>query len=197
MKQHKIVGAVFLAALLFSSIPTASAQELVTNGGFETGNFFGWTVVDASNNTNVGTDPLFAFQGNSYANLGADPGIGTLSQTIATTPGQSYQFSFALANDITPPAGGNFFQALFGGQSVLTLNNLGDADYQLYNYNVMASSTSTTIEFRYQHGDDFFRLDSVSVVPEPSTVTLLGVASIGGLVAMRRRARRKAQASAA
>jgi hypothetical protein len=190
-----------VAALCCAAAATAPAQNLVTNGGFETGDFTGWTVNDPSGFTNVGTNATgssfnFAREGNSWANLGADPNSGSLSQTFTTVPGQEYTFSFSLATDITPPAAGNFFQALFNGVAVLTLNNNAESSYVDYNYtNLVASGTSTTIEFRYQHGDDYFRLDAVSVVPEPSTVSLLAITAFGGLAFVYRRSRRSGKAA--
>ena len=200
MKTTWNILAVTAAALLCATAATSSAQNRITNGGFETGDFTGWTVNDTSGFTNVGTNASgssfnFAREGNSWANLGASPNVGSLSQTFSTTPGETYTFSFSLATDITPPAAGNFFQALFNGAPVLTLNDNAESGYVDYTYSgLVADASSTTIEFRYTHGDDFFRLDAVSVVPEPSTVSLIAISTIGGLVvAYRRRRNGKAQ----
>ena len=89
--------------------------NLVTNGSFETHSFAGWTL--------GGTDYVGAMlvdgqaeQGNYAAALGSVGWDGTISQTIATTPGQEYQLTFWLANDLngasatpmTSPRSGNF-----------------------------------------------------------------------------------------
>lgn len=198
------------AVALFSASGTISAQSVILNGGFESDTFQpGWNVVDASNNSNVGplNNSLFAGarEGANWANLGADPNIGFLSQTFSTTPGVQYTFSFSLATDQTGTAApSNFFQALFNGVALLTLTNnaetdfnvnRGYVDYVFSNANTVASGTEGTIEFHYQHGDDFFRLDAVSVVPEPSTVSLLAMSAVGGLVFAYRRMRRSAKST--
>lgn len=202
MKVWNILAAT-AAALYCVTAPTSSAQNLVTNGSFETGDFTGWTVTDTNPlTTNVGPQGGSTFagarEGNNWANLGSNPATASLSQTFNTTAGESYTFSFSLANDITPPAGGNFFEALFNGVSVLTVTNaaaFGYVDYQFSN--LVATGSSSMIEFRYQHGDDFFRLDAVSVVPEPSTVSLIVMSTLGGLVFAYRRSRRTAKAAQA
>jgi hypothetical protein len=71
-----------------------------------------------------------------------------------------------------------------GGYSVVTVNNL------------LATGTSTTLEFRHRNEDDFFRLDEVtaSAVPEPSTVSfaVLGIAVFGAISYRRSKIRRSA-----
>src|SRR3954467_1569574 len=96
-----------VAALL--CIPAFAANaNLVVNGGFETGTFSGWTLVDTSGLSNVGSDPAFAHSGTYHANLGTAPvppgpsNIGSLSQNLGTAPGSLYSLSFWLANDVTP-----------------------------------------------------------------------------------------------
>jgi hypothetical protein len=169
-----------------------SANAQVVNGGFETGDFTGWTVVDPSGFTNVGNDPLFAHSGMYHANLGASPNVGTLTETFTTTPGQTYTFAFWLAND--GAAGGgevNQFDALWNGTPVLTQTNVPVSLYTQYSFSLVAPTASTTIEFDYRNDDDFFRLDDVSAtlpVPEPSAMWLglSGVALLGAFRFCRR-----------
>src|ERR1700691_6006704 len=89
--------------LLAMSNGVASAANLVTNGGFETGDFTGWSIsgpqtgppfIQVSGPTTYAV-ALNPYQGNYFAELGFNGSDGTLSQTIATTPGTVYNFSYA------------------------------------------------------------------------------------------------------
>ena len=66
---------------------TAVAGNLVTNCGFETGNFSGWSVqADGTYVVTPGFDGFPANSGNYFAALGSDSNtapFGTLSQAIA------------------------------------------------------------------------------------------------------------------
>ncbi len=163
----------FLAPILFGLATSSVLADQVVNGGFETGTFSGWTVSDSSGFTNIGPDPLFAHSGTYHANLGARGTIGTLTQNVVTTPGQSYTLSFWLANDSSVPP--NSFDVFWNGASVLALSNASSFDYTLYSFNVMATGASTQLQFQYRNDDDFFRLDDVSVevVPEPQALWLI------------------------
>lgn len=78
------------------------STQLISNGGFETGNLTGWNRTGACN-LNVGQ----AYSGSSYAKSGdwyyydlcAGAGNGdTLSQTFTTVPGDTYALDFWLTN---------------------------------------------------------------------------------------------------
>ncbi len=49
LKQKFLALTILLFLFLFHSIEKVSAVELITNGGFETGNFTGWTVATSGN----------------------------------------------------------------------------------------------------------------------------------------------------
>jgi PEP-CTERM motif len=178
-----IVIAFFLAA------PFRQTSAQVANGGFETGDFTGWTPVDSSNFTNVGSNPLFAHSGTYHANLGAEGVLGSLSQNVGTTSGTQYDLTFWLAND--SGASPNEFDVLWNGVTVLSLSDAPVSNYTQYSLLVTATSSSSSLEFQYRNDDDFFRLDEVSinVVPEPSTLSLLllGAAAAGASVLRRRK----------
>ena len=78
-------------AAAFSFAHPAKAN-LITNPGFETGDFTGWTKVGLADviGTNSGIAP---HSGNFQARLFT----GTLTQSVATTPGASYTINFFLA----------------------------------------------------------------------------------------------------
>ena len=123
--KNTLVRSLFCAAALLCTVAwNAKAVNLVTNGGFETGSFSGWTHTDPSNFDNIGSDPLFAHSGTFHANLGASPGPGSLSQSLTTVAGTAYTLSFFLANDITqrPPIWTSF-EVFWNGTSVLALVN--------------------------------------------------------------------------
>lgn len=184
-----------IAALLsFNSAATADAQ--LVNGSFESGSFSPWVVNDPSNFTMLGNDSAFAHSGTWYANLGASPGFGTLSQTFNTTPGATYTLSFWLAHDVTN-APSNQFSVFWNGTVIAgsTLTNVGTFGYTNFTFSGLASPGSTsTLQFQYRDNDDFFRLDTVTVVPEPSTYALMlsGIGLLGLAQYRRSKARRSA-----
>jgi hypothetical protein len=167
---------------------TARAN-LVVNGGFETGDFTGWTVNDPSGFSGVGSDPGFAHSGTHYAFLGANPNTGMLTQAqnLMTTTGTVYTLSFFLANDVTvnqnlSPT--NFFEVKWNGAPIFSLTNQAAFDYTQITFALLATGPSTGLEFDYQHGNDFWRLDDVSVnagVPEAASTLWLALPVFAGL----------------
>jgi hypothetical protein len=190
-----------LAIALFASAHPASAQNVIANGGFESGTSTSappWVLTDLSNNSNFGSNSVFANSGTRYANLGAEATLGTLTQSFNTVPGVSYTLSFFLAHDVTI-APSNQFSVAFNGTVIpgSTLTNVGTFGYTNFTFSgLVATSSTSTLEFRFTDNDDFFRLDDVSVVPEPSTYALLIAGGMLGLVQYRRNQRRRAAAQA-
>ena len=187
------------------------AQNIVADPGFEASAdglgahpFSGsWTVVDPSGNqppgvpgsfSNVGGDTADAHSGANYANLGAFQTIGTLSQTLATTAGRSYTFSFWLANNVgSPPP--NSFQAFFGGSMVFATTAppfVSSGSYAFESFTTIATSSSTLLQFQYRNDGDFWRLDDISVVvPEGGAPLWLAIPVFGGLCLLHSRLQRR------
>ena len=98
---------IFCIAALFCAAAWNANANQVADAGFEaSADGLGphpfsasWTSVDPSGFQGVGGDSAFAHTGNNYAFLGATGTIGSLSQSISTVAGQSYNLSFWLAND--------------------------------------------------------------------------------------------------
>src|SRR5215471_3379908 len=90
-----VVGFLALTLALGSAGP-ARAMNLVTNGGFETRDFTGWTLSGNTFFTHVdcGTNVVSPHTGECAAALGAMGSDNTLSQTIPTVPGGTYLLSF-------------------------------------------------------------------------------------------------------
>ncbi|MDZ4259902.1 MAG: PEP-CTERM sorting domain-containing protein [Gemmatimonadales bacterium] len=171
-----------------------AAQNLVANPGFETGELSAWTLGGAVDPMLTGVLASSSAQEGEYEFFsGPVETLGTLSQSVATTPGTSYLFSFWLDNTATESP--NFFSVSWDTTTMSTLTDFREEGYQRYAFNVNATSNATPIEFTFRHDDAFWYLDNLSVtavagtdvVPEPGTMTLLAT----GLVALATQRRRR------
>jgi hypothetical protein len=188
--------AAFLVLAVLLSFGSAHATNLLVNGGFETGDFTGWTITPTSLAVYpyvfIGTNP---YSGSYNAVFGADnyEDLSTLdlSQTFSTTPGQSYTFDFWLEHNNTN--NGNLFQASWNGNIILNLSNQAFFNYTEYTFIEVATGTSSTIAFSGYEPPGRYNLDNVSVtsnpVPLPSALALLAP-GLCGLAAIRRRFRK-------
>jgi subtilase family serine protease len=202
-----LVAGIYPATLTFSNqnshVPQnllftlQSGQSIVQNGGFETGDFNGWTLVGNTRDAtfiyntvadagsfadNSGTN--FIHSGTYGAFLG-DNQIATLSQTLNTFPGQGYLLSFWLAN----PVSGSVQQFLVNWNT----NSL--ATNQIYYFTnppvlpwtnitmvVTATGTNATLQFGAENEPDGFGLDDVTLAPIP-TPSFRTVAKTNNLLA--------------
>src|SRR5579862_229680 len=184
----------WVGLLLLASAASAQAQNLVANGGFETGDFSGWTRTGNQNFMFVTTafDGIAPHGGSYQAVAGPQSAVGSLSQSLATQVGKQYDITFWVANyGLTP----NSFDATFGGNTLLVFNGIGALPYTEYTYTETATAPATTLQFDFQQPNAYWYLDDVSVevVPESSTISLLvfGGLPLLGLVFWRSRRARK------
>lgn len=179
MKIFPILGLGML--LVGSSASMTHAAELVTNGGFETGSFSGWTQIGDTDFT--GVDIVTPHTGTYAASLAPDGALGFLSQTLATLPQQTYALSFFLQNEDTNYAGAsNQFEVLAGGNTLFSQTNLSTVPYIQYAFNFVATGNSTELTFGFRNNLSYFALDDVSVaaVPEPSSISgILALSALG------------------
>lgn len=178
----------FAALLLASLVCAGQAQALplLINGGFETGDFSGWTQGPASAIYEVATDVQ---RSGEYAAVFGEVGASVqLSQLLATEAGRSYELVFwmwnagggSIGNDATITS----FEVMLNGASLLSVSDKADNGYQQYKLDFTADSAASELVFQFRHDEIFWALDDVSVtqiddgdsgsVPEPSTLLLLG-----------------------
>lgn len=180
-----------LTAILFLACSQTATADLITNGGFETGNFTGWTVSDDPyDNTTVekaSSDPnnlVIPFSGEYVARLGTADMDGTLSQTIVDAAGQPYQLSMWLKSDGNTP---NDFNVSWNGNTIYSQTNIPVSDYFNIALNVTSTGTDTLL-IGERNDAGYLYLDNVSLnsVPLPGTFALLGL-SLAGLAYLQRK----------
>jgi hypothetical protein len=173
-----LVGAVSLAG--------AAHAALVTNGGFETGNFSGWTQFGNTGFTGV-TSPTYAHSGTYGGQFGAVGSPGGIFQTLATTAGVTYRVSFWLSIDSGTPNSMTFNWN--GGADELSLTNAAGQAFRQYTYFVAATAATTDLRFTIQHNPAYYGLDDVSVtaVSAPGSLALAGLALVAVGAASRRK----------
>jgi hypothetical protein len=188
--------------------PGLADTNLVANPGFETGDFTGWTLAGetrpdhsfvSSSASYPGWDEWLPHNGNSFAALGAIGSDLSLSQTFATTPGQSYTFSFYLGSDGETP---NQLTARWNGSVILSrtdepetpghdlVHGPATAAYVVYSFTEVATGPTTTIEFDAHNHRGWWALDDIAVtLPEPSSLasSCAGILALAGCAGHRRR----------
>jgi hypothetical protein len=194
---------IFGASLPVKADLCSTTANLVTNCGFETGNFRGWsTYPPGYDGVWYGVSSADAYSG-SYgayvAGFGSfatrDGNYALLYQPLATTPGVSYVLTFDLAHivpDVPPPTPDNVIFIGAGSTLLAEEVNAGNQDWTSLRYLFTAASPSTPLIFQAEDANYFFSIDNVAVtqnvLPEPAT-WLLALPALAGLYLMRRRRR--------
>jgi hypothetical protein len=175
-----------LTAVAALSFAQPAKANLITNPGFETGDFTGWL----SNFAAVtGTFNGVAPHSGSFQTRIVNPGF--ISQSVATTPGTTYTIDFFVA----PQAfNQNLFLVVSFGGTIFSHLFVINTGYTEFSFNATASGANTLLQFN-ENGSGVLLLDDISVEPTGvgvpdggSTVSLLGCAFLG-LVALRRKLR--------
>lgn len=201
IQKISLVGAAALAI----AASAVSAQNLVTNGGFEAGNTSGWLSFPTSNSTfgvtndaNTGSfaGQLVNNQSTSAAvvkqiSLGA--GFINIGDSVLVTfaaKGSGAIGGVAFAEFFTEISGGGISSSRILSGAPLNLTS----SYQPFSFLVpitVNSSGGVTLQFAAVTGADVGSVSSltiddvsVSVVPAPASAGLL---ALGGLLAVRRR----------
>jgi hypothetical protein len=137
-------------------------SELVVNGGFETGDFTGWTVTGAGPNL-VTTGA--SHSGTYAAWLGAVGSDGFVSQVVPTTAGRTYHLQYWL--DHTGGGTPNDFSVQLNGVTLAGstfTNDTTNFAYRAFDFDFTATG-ATTLRFSAREDPAYWHLDDVSVMP--------------------------------
>lgn len=185
MFKNKILG---LVAALSLSLPAMASPTLITNGGFENG-MTGWTCTGADTCT---TGTYFVHSGSAAAYGYDNDGFATLSQTIATTAGFGYDFSFWSAVYMLDP--GNIVRYQIDNGSIFTVASTTSPSQTATSFVATGASTTIKLMFETDGGTGIIGFDDVVVsangrnaVPEPTSIALIGAALLGLGVSRKRK----------
>ena len=189
----------FLGILLFIGMAGQASALTISNGSFETGDFFGW----ATSSPNGGETNVVTTSTSSGGNITYSPTDGTyfaqltantlVYQSLTWDAGETITFDWAFqAWDYEPFNDYAYFKV--GGTST-TLSNVpavedyGETDWATYSYTFGSAGTGN-IEFGVWNVLDYnldskLLIDNVTAssspapVPEPATLFLFGLGLLG------------------
>jgi subtilase family serine protease len=149
------------------------SQSLVQNGGFETGSFSSWTLTGNTSDNVVSASRITPHSGDYDAVFGQYGSLAYLSQTVPTSPGQAYLLSFWLSN----PTGAtpnqflvNWNTNLSSTNTLLSQTNLGAFNWTNEQFVVIATSSSSVVQFGFRDDPQYLGLEDVSLIPIPTPV---------------------------
>jgi hypothetical protein len=174
-----LCSALVVAGLAGLAGHAAAADNLVLNGGFETGDFSNWTLVGDTTFAGVQCGALGSvpelFCDGFFGPIGATGGI---LQAIPVPAAGQYLINFIFRSDGSPGT----FRADMGASNLLTLSDPA-AGTTSYSFTRMLTAGNTALIFQFRDDTGFMELDGVQVtaVPEPASLVLmgLGVAALG------------------
>jgi PEP-CTERM motif len=179
---------ILLIIAVFASVALTARANLVTNPGFETGSFSGWTQFGDTGFTAVAPSSpggIPPHSGNFLAYFGpfSDGGI----QQTLTGPAGAYSVDFWLAAD--GGDGGDYINVTLNGTSIYMAPGSGGFGFT----HIIAAGSSATpnpvLAFHFINVPSYWDLDDVNavVVPEPGTLGLIALGGLGLVAALRKR----------
>jgi len=156
-------------------------QTIVQNGGFETGDFTGWTLTEPNGDAgetfvDEGATGIPPHSGTFFAALGDANGLGSLSQTLTTVVNQPYLLSLWLYSpNVSEASGGqdtastpNQFEVAWNGTTLYDQADLSQFNFwSNMVFVVTATKTNTVVKFEEEDVNYWLGLDDVNVWPIP------------------------------
>ena len=178
---NNLATGTYTANVWFTNQTSGGAQSLqftllvnlsvVQNGGFEAGNWTGWTLnSDLYSEVTASVRGITPHSGAYFAALGAEGSSGYLSQTLQTVPNQSYLLSLWL-NSPTVRGGNtpNEFSVSWNGNTLFDQVNLpATAGWTNLQFLVTATGNSAVLQFGERDDPWYLGLDDVSLTPIPA-----------------------------
>lgn len=200
----KLLPAVAAAISLGCWTLSAQAQNVLLNANFDSGTHStvgvvtDWTVGgNVASHTSGATSDVYS----AVLSAGADSEGDTLAQTFATTAGLQYQLDFDAGVSGQRDAGPLQLRIqIFGSGTLFDLtvappdastHNVSLVAFQHYTFTFTADSAQTTLQFSnigLGNANADVAVDTVSIVPEPSSVitVIFGATLLLGVAIFRR-----------
>jgi len=189
----RLLSVTFAAGFLALAVatPAARAAELVANGGFETGDYTGWSTQDAGFTSFFPVNSGVGANGSAfYAVFGATGSVDDqIFQILPTIAGEQYEVSFYVRNTSSVASEHQF--ASWEGNSIFNEQPVAVRfEWAKITVNVTATQNGSELRLGGRDQQDIVRLDEVSVIgaiaPEPAS---LGLLALGAATMLRRRTR--------
>jgi subtilase family serine protease len=183
-----LLAGIYATNLVFTNIASGIVQSrlftlqvgqpLVQNGGFESGDFTGWTLNGDGTPYNFVTN-TFTFENGAYrretinrhsgtyfAALGEPSALAYLSQTVPTFSGQVYLLSLWM--DSPDGETQNEFNVSWNGNTLTDLTNMPELGWTNLQFIVTATGPSTVLQFGARDDPSYLGLDDVNLWPIPN-----------------------------
>jgi len=163
------------ASNVSGSVTEDAGPASIVNGDFETGNLAGWSV--SGSHIHVQQYELGGSYGHYSVQLAPTDVDETLSQAVATTPGQHYFLSFDLIGD--PEQASTPFSVTWDGVTLMSTGVAPGIHHYAFEVSGDPLLSTSTLQFTYNNFTDGMILDSVNVSPATGSAA----ESTGGSIA--------------
>jgi len=148
---------VSIAAASIGLALSAQAQ-IIVNGGFETGDFSGWTQFGDSGFD--GVDTFYPHTGAFQAYFGSGTASG-IRQSLTANAGDRLIVQFWITTDFGDVP--NTCTVTLDGQPVADLANFRNTIYRSFSATITVTSANPELVFTLMNASDYFELDDVTV----------------------------------